>query len=145
MTTTTGRAGEPARDSLAAADDGSRGYGWVLFAGMMLALVGTLNVIYGIAAIGNSRFYVRDVSYVFADLKTWGWFLLIVGAVQMAAAASIWAQTSWGRWVGVATASLNAIIQMLALPGRPFLSLTLVLLDVLVIYGLVAYGGRPTR
>jgi hypothetical protein len=143
MSTTTGRAGQTARADEAGGSP--RGYGWILFAGMMLALVGTLNVIYGIAAIGNSRFYARGVSYVIGDLKTWGWFLVIVGALQMAAAASIWGQTAWGRWVGVATASINLLIQMLVLPGRPFLSLTLVVIDVLVIYGLVAYGGRPSR
>ena len=48
----------------------------MLFAGIMLAIIGVLNVIYGIAAVGDSKFYVRDVEYVFANLNTWGWLLI---------------------------------------------------------------------
>src|SRR4051794_32900779 len=77
-------------------DTEDRGYGWVLFAGTMIALVGTLNVIYGIAAISNSRFFVRDVTYVFSELNTWGWVLLCIGTVQFLAAFAIWAGSEVG-------------------------------------------------
>src|SRR3954471_5522440 len=121
------------------------GYGWVVFAGTMLALVGTLNFIYGIAAVSNSKFYVRDVTYVISDLNTWGWFLLALGAIQLIAAFGIWTGSELAKWIGILSAGGNAIIQMLVLPGYPFLSLTLFTLDILVIYGLVAHGGRKAR
>jgi uncharacterized membrane protein (DUF2068 family) len=124
--------------------DPDRGLGWVIFAGCMLCLVGTLNIIYGIAAISNSKFYVANTQYVFSDLKTWGWILLIVGVVQFVAAFGIWASTEWGRWVGVASAGINALVQMLFIPAYPFLSLALFATDLLVVYGLIAYGGRQT-
>jgi hypothetical protein len=121
------------------------GSGWVGFAGAMLAILGTMNVIYGIAAIDEANVYVGDAQYVvFSDLNTWGWFLVGVGAVQFLAAFSIWNRTSWGRWVGIGSASVNAILQLLFLPAFPFLALSLFTLDILVIYGLVAYGGRRT-
>lgn len=118
------------------------GYGWVVFAGTMLAIVGTLNFIYGIAAISDSKFFIQDTKFVISSLNTWGWFFTIVGAVQFFAAFSIWGGTEWGRWVGVGSASVNAIIQMLAIPAYPFLALSLLAMDILVIYGLLAYGGR---
>ena len=121
------------------------GYGWVVFAGTMLALVGTLNFIYGIAAVSNSKFFVRDVTYVISDLNTWGWFLLALGVIQFIAAFGIWTGSELAKWIGILSAGANAIIQMLALPGYPFLSLTLFTLDILVIYGLVAHGGRKAR
>jgi uncharacterized membrane protein (DUF2068 family) len=124
--------------------DPDRGLGWVIFAGCMLCLVGTLNIIYGIAAISNSKFYVANTQYVFSDLKTWGWILLIVGVVQFVAAFGIWASTEWARWVGVASAGINAVVQMLFIPAYPFLSLALFATDLLVVYGLIAYGGRQT-
>jgi hypothetical protein len=124
--------------------DADRGYGWVLFAGTMLAIAGTLNFVYGIAAIDDSRFFVRDAQYVISNLNTWGWFLVIVGAVQVVAAVGIWAQAAGARWVGIASAGVNAIIQMLAISGAPFLSLALFTMDILVIYGLGAYGRRAT-
>jgi hypothetical protein len=118
------------------------GDGWVMFAGAMLGLLATLNVIYGIAAISNSKVFVRDAEYVFANLETWGWLYLIVGIVQGAAALSIWARTAWGRWVGIVSAAVNALIQMLAIPAHPFLAVTLFSVDILVIWALLNYGGR---
>jgi len=120
------------------------GTGWITFAGILLSIIGVLNVVYGIAAISNSKFYVRDVSYVFSDLKTWGWVVLIIGAIQFCAAFSVFAGTEWGRWVGIITAALNSVAQLFFLPSYPFLALAIFTLDILVIYGLVAYGGRRT-
>lgn len=122
----------------------TRGEGWIAFAGTMLALVGTLNVIYGIAAIDDANVFVNDTRYVFGDLNTWGWFLVIVGAVQFAAGFGIWSGAQWARWVGVASAGGNAILQMLWLPAFPFLALSLLAIDILVIYGLLQYGGRQS-
>lgn len=122
--------------------DPEHGMGWIVFAGTMLAIVGILNFIYGIAAISNSRFYAHGVEYVIGDLKTWGWILMIVGILQFFAAFSIWGGTEWGRWVGVATAGINAIMQLVFLPASPFLSLAIFAVDILIVYGLLAYGGR---
>ena len=135
----------PASSAADRAYDPDHGLGWVIFAGCMLCLVGTLNIVYGIAAISNSKFYVANTQYVFSDLKTWGWILLVVGIVQFVAAFGIWASTEWARWVGVAAAGINAIVQMLFIPAYPFLSLALFATDLLVIYGLIAYGGRRSE
>jgi hypothetical protein len=119
-----------------------RGMGWVGFAGVMIGLIGVLNVIYGIAAISDSKVYVRDAQFVFGQLNTWGWILLIVGVVQLFAAFAIFARTAFGRWIGILTAAANMIVQLLLLPAFPLLSLAIFAIDVLVIYGLVAYAHR---
>ena len=117
------------------------GSGWVLFAGIMIMMVGVLNIIWGIAAIDRSSFFVQDAKYVFSDLRTWGWIILVLGALQLAAAFSVWAGGSFGRWFGIATATVNAIAALLSIPAYPFWSLAIFAIDVLVIYGLAAYGG----
>jgi uncharacterized membrane protein (DUF2068 family) len=124
-------------------DDG-RGYGWVLFAGTMLSIVGTLNFVYGIAAISDSKFYVKDAQFIISNLNTWGWFLVIIGAVQVVSAVGIWAQAAGARWVGIISAGVNAIVQMLAISGYPLLALSLFAIDILVIYGLLAHGRRAS-
>ena len=120
------------------------GQGWVLFCGIMILLVGLMNVIYGIAAIDRSTFFVQDAKYVFAELNTWGWVLLVVGVVQLVAAFGIWARRGWGRWIGIISASGNAVIQLLFISSYPLAALALFSIDVLVIYGLASWDHRES-
>ena len=125
--------------------DVDKGAGWLLFAGIMVVMVGILNVIYGIAAIGNAHFFVANQKYILSDLNTWGWVMLVLGALQIVAAFSIWSGGSFGRWFGIGAASLNAIAALMALPAYPFWSLAVFSIDLLIIYGLAAYGGGHRR
>jgi uncharacterized membrane protein (DUF2068 family) len=122
--------------------DDERGQGLVTFAGVMLMIAAVLNTLYGIAAIGKANFFVHNARYVFGDLRTWGWFLVALGVLQAFASLAIWRGTPWARWFGVACASINAILQMLWIPAYPVLAMTILALDITVIYGLLAYGGR---
>jgi hypothetical protein len=115
---------------------------WVIFAGIVILLVGVMNVIYGIAAIDKSTFFVQDAKYVFAELNTWGWVLLVVGVIQLVAAFGIWTRRGWGRWIGIISASGNAIIQLLWISSFPLAALALFSLDMLVIYGLASWDYR---
>jgi|HigsolmetaAR201D_1030396.scaffolds.fasta_scaffold03771_9 hypothetical protein len=112
--------------------------GWMLFAGVMLMIVGILNFVYGIAAVDSASFYIDDARYVFSDLNTWGWIILIIGALQITGGASLLAGGEWGRWIGILTAGANAIAQLLFLPSFPLLSLALFSIDILILYGLIA-------
>jgi hypothetical protein len=123
-------------------DDGIQGAGWLMFAGIMVLIVAVLNIIYGFAAIDGSKFFIEDEKFIISDLNTWGWILLIVGVLQLFAAFSIWAGGEYGRWIGLITASFSAIAALLSLPGYPFWSLAIFAMDILIIYGLAAYGGQ---
>jgi uncharacterized membrane protein (DUF2068 family) len=118
------------------------GQGLVTFAGVMLMIAGVLNLIYGIAAIDNANVFTKNARYVFANLNTWGWFLLVLGVVQLLAAFAVWRGVPWGRWFGVASASVNAILQTMFIPAYPIMAMTILTLDIIAIYGLLAYGGR---
>jgi hypothetical protein len=118
------------------------GYGWVVFAGTMLMIVGVLNVVYGIAAIDNSSFFVNDAKYVISSLNTWGWVVLIIGVVQLLTAFGVWARNTFATWLGVAIASLSAIAQLLMISAYPLLSLALFAIDLAVVYGLAVHGGH---
>jgi hypothetical protein len=126
----------------AASADNDRGFGWVLFAGVLLLLLGSLNSIEGIAAISNAHFFVANAHYVFGDLNTWGWVVLCIGVVQLLVGVGVFARSQFARWTGVVALGLNAIAQLLMMPAYPFWSLSLFAVDVLAIYGLVAYGER---
>ena len=122
--------------------DDEHGQGLVTFAGVMLMIAAVLNTLYGIAAIDNAHVFVNNAKYVFGDLNTWGWFLLALGVLQFVAAIAIWRGTPWARWFGVACASVNAILQTLWIPAYPILAMTILTLDIVAIWGLLAYGGR---
>ena len=129
----------------AAYDDGDRGYGWVMFAGVMLLILGTVNFIEGVAAIGNSHFFVANTHYIAGGLNTWGWIVLIIGVIQWIVGCGVFFKNQLSRWVGVVALAANAIAQLLMMPAYPFWSLTIFALDILAIYGLLAYGKKiPT-
>ena len=83
---------------------------------------GVLNVIYGIAAIGNSHFFVANTHYVFADLRAWGWVALILGVLQLFASVSLFAGGTYGRWFGIIGGSLAAIAALLYIAAYPLWS-----------------------
>jgi hypothetical protein len=119
-----------------------RGFGWVVFAGVLLVMVGVMNTIEGIAAIGNAHFFVHNTNYVFGDLNTWGWIVLCLGVVQMLVGLGVFLQNQFARWTGVVVLSVSAIVQLLMIPAYPFWSLTFFAIDLIAVYGLSVHGKR---
>lgn len=120
----------------------TKGYsGWVVFAGVMLFIVGVLNVIYGIAAIADSSFFVQDERYILGSLNTWGWITLILGLLQLWAAFSLWSGGLYGRVIAILAASLSAIGALLSIPAYPFWSLAVFAIDIIIIHQVAKYGG----
>src|SRR4051812_23439419 len=95
----------------AAGYDVDPGKGWVLFAGIMLAVVGAINLFAGIAAIDGAQFYVHNVKFVIADLKTFGWFMTVFGLLQLVTAFGVFRNSDAARWAGIAIAGLNMLLQ----------------------------------
>jgi hypothetical protein len=118
------------------------GNGWVTFAGVLLLILGTLNVIEGIAAIGNAHFFVANTHYIISSLNTWGWVALCIGVLQLLVGLGVFVKNQFARWAGVVALSLNAIAQLLMMPAYPLWSLCIFAIDILAIYGLIAYGKR---
>jgi hypothetical protein len=116
------------------------GSGWIGFAGVMLILVGIFNVIDGISAIANSNYLSNHL--LFANLDAWGWFFLIWGILQVCTGFAIFAGSAWAAIVGVFAAFVNAIAQLSWAGTYPVWAISAIVIDVLIIYGLVVYGGR---
>src|SRR4249920_1982114 len=122
------------------AERAMKGTGWIAFAGVLLILVGCFNIIGGISAIGNSDYLVNQL--LFANMDAWGWFFLIWGVIQVIAGFAIFNGATWAIIVGVATAFLNIIAQLAWAQTYPVWALSAMVVDVLVIYGLLVYGGQ---
>jgi hypothetical protein len=120
------------------------GYGMVVFAAVLLGVVGIFNLIDGIAAIARSHIFVANAHYVIGDLRAWGWTALILGALQVLAAIGVLAGNQVARWFAVAVIGLNAINQLFFVPAYPFWSLLIIAVDVVALWGLCAYGSRES-
>jgi hypothetical protein len=126
-------------------DFGKPGAGWITYASIMLGLAGIFSVIDGIVALSRSKFFVADASYVFSDLRTWGWIVLVVGALEIFASVYVTRGSEFARWFGVGAASLNGIAQLMFLPGYPLWAVAAFAMDILIVYGLIVYGGARLK
>jgi hypothetical protein len=122
-----------------------RGVGSALFVGILLMVAGILSIIYGIAAVGNSHFYINDTGYVFSGLHTWGWITIILGIIELTAAFSLFGGRAYGRVVGLVAASLGAVGALLNIGGaHPWWSLGVFAVCLICIHGLVVLGEPET-
>ena len=118
-----------------------RGAGRVVFAAILLLLVGTLNIIYGIGAIADANFYANDTRYILTNLNALGWLLIVVGLIQLTGGFSLLSGNPYGRLIGIVAGSLGAIDALLSMGNsHPWWNLAIFALCVWVVYGIVVYG-----
>jgi hypothetical protein len=119
-----------------------RGAGLVEFAGILIAIFGILNIIHGIGAIAKSDAFNPNAHYLFGNLRSWGWVMLILGVFQLIAVGALARNRPWARWFAVVVLALNTLAHMEALPAYPIWSVLVIAANVLALYGLLAYGGK---
>ena len=122
-----------------------RGVGSAFFAAVLLLIAGTLNIIYGIRAVDDASFFVNNTQFLFSSLHTWGWVAIILGAIQVTAAFSLFALGIFGRIVGIVAATLGAIGALLNIGGaHPWRSMGIFAICLIVLPGLLVLG-EPER
>ena len=73
-----------------------RGAGRTVFAAILLLMVGTLNIIYGIGALDDASFITAGgTRFVLDNLTTLGWVLIILGVIQLTGGFSLMAGNAW--------------------------------------------------
>ncbi len=118
-----------------------RGTGRAAFAATLLLIAGTLNIIYGIGALDSANIFANDTRYVFTNLSTMGWVLIILGVIQLTGGFSLLAGNTYGRVIGLVGAGLGAIGALLSVGGAyPWWSLAIFFLCIYVIHGLFILG-----
>ena len=118
-----------------------RGTGRATFAGILLLIGGTLNVIYGFGALDSANIFVNDKRFILDDLNTLGWVLIALGVLQFTGGFSLLSGNTYGRVIGITAGSLGAIGALLSIGGAyPWWSLASFFLCVWVVYGIVVLG-----
>mgnify|MGYP001825426393 CR=1 FL=1 len=119
--------------------------GWAGFAGIMLVIIGVLDVIQGLVALVNDEFYVVGDEWIFEfDVTAWGWIHIILGIVLVLAGIGIFSGNVAARTVGVIVAGLAMIINFAWLPYYPIWSIIVIAISAAVIWALTAHGRDIT-
>lgn len=122
------------------AGDGPRGaaMGFTIAAAVLMMMSGVWNFLEGLAAIVRGSFQVVVHNYIYELSATgWGWFHLILGAVVAIAGVALLTDKLWARIIGVALASVSAIVNFLYIPYLPVWSIVLIAVDVAIIWALL--------
>jgi hypothetical protein len=118
-----------------------RGVGRAMLAATLLLIAGTLNIIYGIGALDDANIFVNDKRYIFTNLNTMGWVLIVLGVIQLTGGVSLFAGNAYGRVIGIIGGSLGAIGALLSIGGAyPWWSLAIFFLCVYIVHGIFVYG-----
>jgi hypothetical protein len=119
--------------------------GWLAFAGTLALVIGAFNVIDGLVGLFKDDYYlVGDNQILVFNFTAWGWFWLILGAIQILVGFAIFAGQLWARAVGVVFAFLAAIGHLAFLQAFPVWSVLTIALCVLLIYALTAPSSKAT-
>lgn len=109
---------------------------WLMFAAVMILIAGAFNAADGIAALASAKYFAAD-KLLFGNLTFWGWVWLIVGACQLAIATLIFKKSAFGMIVGIFLAGFSGMAHLLSVGAYPIWSITVMVIDFLIIYGLV--------
>jgi hypothetical protein len=127
-----------------------RGAGRVVFAAILLMLVGFINIVYGFGALDDANYFVNDTRFILDDLNTLGWILIILGIVQLTGGFSLMAGNTYGRVLGIIGGTFGAIGALFSIGGsNPWWSLIVFGLCLYIVHGIIVFGederagGRP--
>ena len=115
--------------------------GWIGFAGIMLMIVGSIDFFQGLVALFEDEYFVVTGSgFLVVDLTAWGWIMLIWGVLLVLAGLGLVAGQGWARWFAIVVVSVNFIAQLgfLGNSQTPLWSLTVMALNIIVLYALTA-------
>jgi len=136
--------------SQATLDDEPAPSGWAvgltMFAGVLMIIAGAFQAFSGLVAITEDEFYATTPNYILQlDTTRWGWGHLLLGLLVVGAGFAVLKGKTWGRVVGIILASLSALANFAFIPYYPFWSITIIALDVFIIWALAAHGHDIAR
>ncbi|MFI6826474.1 MULTISPECIES: hypothetical protein [unclassified Kribbella] len=133
------------RSAVQAEEKSSWAVGFILFAGIMMIVAGGFQAFMGLVALFENEFYVATRNYLLQfDATAWGWIHLLGGLLVVGAGFAVMAGKMWGRVIGIILAVLSLLANFAFMPYYPFWSLTIIAVDVFVIWALIAHGRDAT-
>ena len=113
--------------------------GWLTFAGIVMLVGAVANLFWGLAAFDRAAF-LDETALLYGTLNTWGWLAIGWSALLLLGAIGLFFRAKWAPWVGIVLAAISCVFWVFALPALPIMAMTVMLIDVSVIYGLAVHG-----
>ena len=115
--------------------------GWIVFAGVMMIISGSLNALYGVvAAVNDDWVGWTNRENAFLDVSQWGWVHIVVGLIVLLCGIGLFGGNILARTVAVIIASISLVSNFFFIPVYPLWALTVITIDALVIWALTAHG-----
>jgi hypothetical protein len=115
--------------------------GWIVFAATMMIIGGGLSIIFGlVAAINDQWVAFTNAGAVFLDVSQWGWVHMLLGLLVLLCGFAVLSGNLFARIVGVFVAAANLVGNFFVIPLYPIWALTIIVIDLLVIWALTAHG-----
>ena len=122
--------------------------GWIGFAGILMLIIGSLNVFQGLIALFDDEYYVVTQSgFLVFDLTGWGWIMLIWGIILALVGLALLNGASWARWTSIVLVGVNVFGQLGFLGNTNdtvWLLITLTL-NIIVLYALIVRWHESQR
>jgi hypothetical protein len=118
--------------------------GWIIFAGIMMMLLGTFHIFEGFIALFHKSYYIVGQSGLTINVNytTWGWVQIFAGLFVFVVGAALISGSTWARVVGIGLAFLSAIVNIGFLSSMPVWGAIMVTIDILVIWALTVHGSE---
>jgi hypothetical protein len=117
--------------------------GWISFAGIVIIIVGGMDMLQGLVAIFKDEYVVATSKGVaILDVTAWGWTSLLWGALLIVAGIGLLGGAGWARWLAIIGVAVNALQQVAFMANYPqaypLWDLMIVALNIVVLYALTA-------
>ena len=109
--------------------------GWITFGGIVMLFGAVANFFWGLAAL-DTKSYLDETGLLYSSLETWGWVALGWSALLLIGGIMLLAGVRAGPVVGIVLASVSCVFWPFALPVMPLYAITVMVIDVFLIYGL---------
>jgi hypothetical protein len=116
--------------------------GWGTFAAVILIVGGAIDAFHGLQAIigPNTAYFLAKVGIFSIDVRSWGWWHLILGLLLILIGIALLGGQRWARITAIVLVAINAVGQITLIDSQPWLSFAVLALDIIVIYALTVHG-----
>ncbi|MFC1408888.1 hypothetical protein ACEZCY_06275 [Streptacidiphilus sp. N1-12] len=116
----------------------------VVFAAVVMAVSGILSILQGAAAVAHNAPYAGGLHYAYRfNVSAWGWIHLLSGVALVVISVFLLSGMLWARWAGVLFAATTMALQFIFLPYYPAWALTVIALDVVILWALLIHASEP--